>query len=208
MIDFGVARTTGADQSMVALETAAHEIIGTLRYMSPEQCSGNANEVDVRCDVYALGVVLYETLMGRLPYEFKSTSLLEIPRVITQVPPRRLAPGYDSDLDTIVLMALEKSRERRYQSVSDLAADLRRYLHGEPIEAKRDRKWYVLRKTMKRHRTAVGVAAGFVTILAASAVALGLLYTRAQRNAETLRRVGYFQSIALAEHALGSLTHR
>ena len=202
VIDFGVARTIGADQSLASLETAAHEIIGTLRYMSPEQCSGNANEVDVRCDVYALGVVLYETLMGRLPYEFKSTSLFEIPRVISEVPPRRLAPGYDNDLDTIVLMALEKSRERRYQSVSDLAGDLRRYLHGEPIEAKRDRKWYVLRKTMKRHRAAVGVAAGVVTILAASAVALGLLYARAQRNAETLRRVGYFQSIALAEHAL------
>lgn len=204
VIDFGVARTTGTDMSMVAMETVDHEIIGTLRYMSPEQCSGNANEVDVRCDVYALGVVLYETLMGRLPYDFKSTSLLEIPRVISEVPPRRLAPGHDNDLDTIVLKALEKSRERRYQSVSDLVGDLRRFLHGEPIEAKRDRKWYVMRKTIRRHRTVVGVAAGSVILLATAAVALGVLYTRAQRNAQILRRVSYFQSIALAEHALDS----
>ncbi len=204
VIDFGVARTTGADQSLAALDTAAHEIIGTLRYMSPEQCSGNANEVDVRCDVYALGVVLYETLVGRLPYEFKSTSLLEIPRVITEMPPRRLGPPHDSDLETIVLKALEKSRDRRYQSVSELASDLRRYLDGEPIEAKHDRKWYVLRKTLQRYRATVAVVATFFVLVAAAAIALGVLYARAERDAQNLRRAGYFQTIALAENALES----
>jgi WD40 repeat protein len=204
VIDFGVARTTGADLSMATLRTGAHEIIGTLRYMSPEQCTGNAQEVDVRCDVYSLGVVLYEVLAGRLPYDFKSTSLLEIPRVITEVEPRRLVSSHDADLDTIVLKALEKSPDRRYQSVSEFASDIRRYLNGEPIEAKRDHRWYVLRKTMRRHRMAVSVATAFVLLAVAAAIALGVLYARAERNAGNLRRVGYFQTIALAEHALES----
>jgi len=204
VIDFGVARTTEADASMAALETGAHEIIGTLRYMSPEQCGGAANEVDVRCDVYALGIVLYEMLTGRLPYDFKSTSLLEIPRVISEAPPRRLGASYDGDLDAIIQKALEKSPDRRYQSASELAGDLRRYLDGEPIEAKHDRKWYVLRKTIWRYRAAASVAAAFFLFMTVAAVALAVLYTRAERNAENLRRLGYFQSIALAEHALDS----
>ncbi len=206
VIDFGVARTTGADLSIASLQTTAGEIIGTLRYMSPEQCRGDANEVDARSDVYSLGVVIHELLAGRLPYDLDTTSVFDIPRAIREVAPRHLPPVRElrGDLDTIVLKALEKDPARRYQSVSELAADLRRHLAGSPIEAKRDHTWYILRMTLRRHRSAAAVASAFFALVSIAAVALGVMYSRAEHRAEALRRSGYLQSIALAENALAS----
>ena len=207
VIDFGVARATDADLSIATLQTTAGEIIGTLRYMSPEQCRGDVDEVDVRCDVYTLGVVLYELVEGRLPYDLDSTSVFDIPRVIREVTPHRLTAIRSQrygDLETIILKTLEKEPARRYQSVSELAGDLRRYLAGDPIEAKRDHTWYVLGKTMRRHRTSVTVVAAFFVLVSIAAVALGVLYSRAEHRAEALRRTGYFQTIALAQNALAA----
>ncbi|MEL6328582.1 MAG: protein kinase [Planctomycetota bacterium] len=202
VIDFGVARTTESDLAVTSLQTAAHEIVGTLRYMSPEQCAGDSYEVDVRSDVYALGVVLYEMLTSELPYDFKSTSLMEIPRVITEVPPRRLTRVHDDDLNAVVMRALEKDPDHRYQSVRDLAEDLRRYVAGEPVEAKRHRKWYVLKKTVRRHRTMAALVGAVALFVTGSALALAVLYSRSERSAEALRRTGYLQTIALAENEL------
>ncbi len=204
VIDFGVARATDADLSIATLQTTAGEIIGTLRYMSPEQCRGDVDEVDVRCDVYTLGVVLYELVAGRLPYDLDSTSVFDIPRVIREVTPHRLPRirvQRCGDLETIILKTLEKEPARRYQSVSELAGDLRRYLAGDPIEAKRDHTWYLLGKSIRRHRTSVTVAAAFFILVSIAAVALGVLYSRAEHRTEALRRTGYFQTIALAENA-------
>ncbi len=204
IIDFGVARTVDAEDSIAANDTIAHEILGTLRYMSPEQCAGRANEVDVRTDVYALGVVLYEVLLGHLPYEFTTDSLVDIPRVIVEHTPLPPSRKLDADLQAIIYKALEKRPDDRYPSAEALATDLRRYLAGEPIEAKRDRAWYVLTKTLRRYRRTVSLVATAFVVLCGVAVWLGLMYVRAERDAMELRRLDYLQTIALAERELES----
>lgn len=214
VIDFGVARATDADMTIATLQTDVGELVGTLRYMSPEQCEGDSAEIDTRCDVYSLGVVLFELLTGQLPYDLSSTSPFEAPRVIREEEPRRLSAinrTLRGDVETIVLKALEKDRERRYQSALSLSQDIRRYLSNEPIEAKRDRAWYVLKKTLSRHRVAVGVIALVILLTTASAIGLGLMYRTAdaqralaEDRAEELRRNGYFNAITLARSALES----
>ncbi len=204
IIDFGVARTADAEDTLAANDTIAHEILGTLRYMSPEQCAGRANEVDVRTDVYALGVVLYEVLLGHLPYDFTTDSLIDIPRVIVAHAPLSPSRRLHSDLQAIVYKALEKHPDDRYPSAEALASDLRRFLSGEPIEAKRDRAWYVLTKTLRRYRRTVSLVASTFVVLCGIAVWLGLMYVRAERDAMELRRLDYLQTIALAERELES----
>jgi len=117
VIDFGVARATDADMTIATLQTNVGEIVGTLRYMSPEQCAGDSAEIDTRCDVYALGVVLYELLTGQLPYDLSSVSPFDAPRMIREEKPRRpssVSRVLRGDVETIVLKALEKDRTRRY----------------------------------------------------------------------------------------------
>jgi len=144
VIDFGIARSTDADVAATTLRTETGQLIGTLQYMSPEQCAADPHQLDVCCDVYALGVVLYELICGRLPYDVRGQTLHTAARIICEAPPdppgatdRRLR----GDLETILLKALEKDRERRYQSARDLADDIRHYLRGEPIKARLPTPW-------------------------------------------------------------------
>jgi len=178
VIDFGVARSTDSDVALTTMETSVGQLIGTLQYMSPEQCAADPHDLDIRSDVYSLGAVLYELLCGRVPYEVSSVQVYEAVHVIreqTPTRPRTIDRTLRGDLETTVLKALEKDRERRYQSAVGLARDIRHYLAGEPIEAKRDSEWYVLRKTLWRYKVPVGVSAAFVVLLAvASAVSLAM----------------------------------
>jgi serine/threonine protein kinase len=189
VIDFGVARAAGGEAS-VTMATSTGQIIGTLPYMSPEQCGGAGSpdgDVDVRSDVYSLGVLLYELLCERLPYDVNRIDLLEAARIIREQPPTRpSAVGriLRGDLETIVLKALDKDRARRYQSADELVRDVRHYLNNEPIEARRDSTIYLLRKTIRRHRAAFAAAAAFVLLVTASAVVAWTLMIRA-RSAET-----------------------
>ena len=211
LIDFGVARATDADLTIATLQTDVGELVGTLRYMSPEQCEGDAIELDTRSDVYALGVVLFELLTGDLPYNFNSTSPFDVPRVIREQEPRRMSSVnrvLRGDIDAIVLKALEKDRDHRYQSVPELMRDIQHYLDNEPIDAKRGRRWYVLRKTLRRHRVAFSVAAAFVVVVTASIAGLVLLYSdsevqriTAEQRADELRRAVYLNDITLAQRA-------
>lgn len=159
VIDFGVARVVDAGDG-VTIQTDAGQLIGTIGYMSPEQLSADPAELDIRTDVYSLGVVLFEVLCGRLPHEVGERSVLEAARVIREEPPARpsgIRPALRGDLETILLFALEKDKNRRYQSVAQFAADLRRYLADEPVSARPATTLYQLRKLARRHR---GVTAG------------------------------------------------
>jgi serine/threonine protein kinase len=142
ILDFGLARITDSDLSATSIVTDVGTIAGTLPYMSPEQTRGNPDEVDIRTDVYSLGVILYEMLTGQLPYELGRAALHEIARVICEEPPRSLSDSWaggrkpDTDIETIVRKTLEKGPSRRYQSVLALVEDVDRYLSGQPILAR------------------------------------------------------------------------
>lgn len=167
VLDFGVARATDGDLQATTKRTDIGQLIGTVPYMSPEQAAGDPHELDTRSDVYALGVLAYELLAGRLPYDLKHKLLHEAVRVIREEEPARLSSIHRAlrgDVETIVGKALEKEKSRRYQSVSDLATDIRRYLRDEPIEARPPSAVYQLRKFAKRNKILV---VGMIAVLAA-----------------------------------------
>jgi WD40 repeat protein len=168
ILDFGVARLeTDQDTASITRQTHAGQLIGTLAYMAPEQLEGA--EVDARADVYALGVVLYQLLTGKLPHDFKGSSLLEAARIIREDEPARVTridPSLKGDVDIMVQKATERDRERRYQSAADLGADIRRHLAGDPIQARADSAVYVIRKQLSRHKGATGVIAAAILALA------------------------------------------
>ncbi|MFM9994468.1 MAG: protein kinase domain-containing protein [Phycisphaerales bacterium] len=179
IIDFGVARVLG--DRPAGAHTGAHTLLGTMAYMSPEQCEAPA-DADVRTDVYSLGVVLYELLCGVLPYAVDGVSLSAATRIIREAAPRRLSavrPMLRGDLETITLKALEKDRDRRYQSVADLAADIRRYLSRRPIAARPPSLAYLVMKLVSRNGLASALAAGALVGAIVFTVSVTILYARA-----------------------------
>ncbi|MEM1072413.1 MAG: protein kinase [Planctomycetota bacterium] len=192
ILDFGVARSIGGDVDMTNERTVIGQLVGTLPYMSPEQVAGDPDELDARSDVYSLGIVMYELLAGGLPYELEKKVLQEAMRVIQEVEPTRLSQVskvYRGDVETIVGKALTKDRTRRYQSASELAADIFRYLSDEPIAARPPSAMYQVRKFAKRHQVVaagVGVASlGIVAGLAVSLWQLGEARTACDRLASS-----------------------
>ncbi|HLO39590.1 MAG TPA: serine/threonine-protein kinase, partial [Phycisphaerales bacterium] len=137
VLDFGIARAA-ADESFTQ-QTQTGQILGTVPYMSPEQVAGEHASVNARSDVYALGVIMFELLAGRLPYDLRDKPIAEAARIIRDHEPTRLSSARTSlrgDLDTIVSKALEKNPARRYQSAAELGDDLRRFLGDQPITAR------------------------------------------------------------------------
>ena len=160
ILDFGVARVTDADISLVSMQTSAGQLVGTLAYMSPEQARGDSHAVDFRADVYALGVLLYELLAGALPIEVRELPIPQAARAVLEDEPRSLTlhdASLRGDVATIVHKAIEKEPERRYASAAALADDLRRFLADEPILARPPSSVYHLRKFARRHRALVSV---------------------------------------------------
>lgn len=188
ILDFGVARAIHSDVQLVTMHTEVGQLVGTLSYMSPEQIAARPDELDVRSDVYALGVVLYEMLAGRLPYDISDRSIPEAGRVIRDQEPSRLSSVdtvFRGDVETIVAKALEKERDRRYASAAELAADIRRHLDDEPIVARPASRAYQLRKFAKRNKAIVGGVAAVLVALTMGIVGTSLALVRA-RDAERI----------------------
>jgi tetratricopeptide (TPR) repeat protein len=189
VLDFGIARAAH-DGVLTTMHTAAGEVLGTLSYMSPEQIAGDVSSIDTRSDVYALGVILYEVLAERPPYELDRKSIAEAARIINDSEPTRLSlatGAVPADVETIVAKALEKEKERRYRSAADLAEDIRRYLRDEPIAARPASAAYQVRRFARRHKALVGGVLASLVLLLAGVVATtwqAIRATRAERVAE------------------------
>lgn len=184
VLDFGVARATDGDLQVTTLRTDLGQLIGTLAYMSPEQVLGDPREVDTRSDVYAMGVVLYQLLAGRLPLDLSKASLADAARRVQDEHPARLGslnPAFKGDIELIAAKAMEKNKTRRYQSAEELARDLRAAASGEAVLARQGSRLYALRKGMRRHRGAV--LAGVAALLALVAFA-AYAATQARRQRE------------------------
>jgi len=221
LIDFGVARTVDVDELTRSMQasrvTREGQIVGTVQYMSPEQCAGDGNDVDVRSDVYSLGVVLHEVLAGELPYDVRTATLAAAATTIREQPPRALGAAcgeFGVDLERIVLKALEKEPSRRYQSASELAADLGRLLAGEAVLARPPSATYQLRLFARRHRTLVvgSIAAIACLSLGVVGTTIGLVRARQasaladQQSARATRLSKFFLSMIRSAGAAPALT--
>ncbi len=184
VLDFGLAKVP--DVSDPALVTLTGQFLGSPAWCSPEQVDARPSGIDVRSDVYSLGVILYNLLTGEFPYPV-DRPLAEVFDAIRHDEPRSPsshADFIDDDLETILLKAIAKEKERRYQSAGELRDEVERYLRGEPIQAKGDGWLYVTGKFLRRHPVVTGVAAAAFILSLAYGGAMTVLYRRAV-SAET-----------------------
>ena len=216
IIDFGVAKATAQRLTEHTVFTELGQLIGTPEYMSPEQAEMSQQDIDTRTDVYALGVVLYELLVGALPFdagELRAAGLFEIHRRIRseepakpstrvsslgdasiaaaaqrQTDPLRLVGQLRGDLDWITMKAMEKERSRRYGSPADLSADIGRYLKDEAVEATPPSVTYRFGKFVRRHRVGVGVTAVVAVLLVAFGVSTVVQAARVARERDRANR--------------------
>jgi serine/threonine protein kinase/WD40 repeat protein/tetratricopeptide (TPR) repeat protein len=219
VIDFGVAKAVGQQLTDKTIYTQFTQLVGTPLYMSPEQAGQSGRDVDTRTDIYALGVLLYELLTGTTPFDkerLQEADYEEIRRIIREEePPRpstrvttlgqaatdisshrksdpkRLSKMLWGDLDWIVMMALEKDRNRRYESASAFAADVQRYLADEPVQACPPSAMYRFRKYARRNKaglTIAGMVAAFLVLVAAGSLTAAFWYQRVAYDASEAHR--------------------
>lgn len=229
IIDFGLAKAMGQRLTEMTMFTELGGVVGTPDYMSPEQADCNERNIDTRSDVYSLGVILYELLVGDLPFgsrelreQGKEAMLQKMRQQDPTLPstkirslgesakdsalkrgeePASLQRHLRGELDWITMKALEKDRTRRYGSPSELAADVQRHLHDQPVLAGPPSTTYRTGKFVRRHRFGVGVAMaaallliGFATTMALQARRIAKERDRANREAETSKRVSAFMT--------------
>jgi serine/threonine protein kinase/tetratricopeptide (TPR) repeat protein len=210
VIDFGIAKATGHRLAERTLFTERGQLIGTPEYMSPEQAEISGLDVDTRTDIYSLGMMLYELLVGVLPFDpkaLRSAGFAEIQRIIREEEPPRASTRFSNlgdtqtsiveqrktdvaslhkqlkgDLEWITMKAMEKDRTRRYASANELATEIQRYLNLQPVLAGPPSGLYRLRKFVRRHKVVVGFASVLFTFIVAFAIIAALQSARIARE--------------------------
>jgi len=213
ILDFGLAK--GAENVGASIQlhhdtvSVAGQFLGSLPWASPEQAQGDPNAIDVRTDVYSLGVILYQLLTGRFPYDIDGSlrDVLERITATEPAPPSAVNRAINDELETIVLKCLAKEPDRRYQSAAELALDIERYLNGEPIQAKRDSAWYTMRKRLAQYRMLAAIAAVlFITLIAGISATLwqarqaSLARDRAEQRFNDVRELARHVLFDLHDH--------
>jgi hypothetical protein len=181
LLDFGLARLPQAPSA--TLVTLTGQFLGSPAWASPEQVEGHPDRIDIRSDVYSLGIVLYQSLTGMFPYDVDGPLARTFDQILhaDPAPPRNHASFITPDLQAVMLKAIAKQRERRYQSVGELRGDIERFLRGEVVLAKADSVAYVAWKFVQRHRAFTATAALAVLLTAIYAVTMTLAYHRTSR---------------------------
>ena len=238
VIDFGIAKATGQSLTDKTLFTGYAQLIGTPTYMSPEQMEFSSLNLDTRSDIYSLGVLLYELLTGRTPFD--TTELLksgvdELKRTIREkdppspsaklrtlgneeltktarmrrVEPPRLLHQLHGDLDWIVMKCLEKDRTRRYETVNGLAMDIQRYLRQEPVLARPPSQWYRMQKLVRRHRLVfLSGAAVSAALLLGTVISTSLFFKEREARRSEERLRKEAEVRAEASHVASLLAQR
>jgi serine/threonine protein kinase len=223
VIDFGIAKAIGQQLTDKTVYTGIAQLVGTPQYMSPEQAGLSNLDVDTRSDIYALGVLLYELLTGTTPFEgetLKKASYDEMRRMIREdepprpstrlstldaaklsticdrrnMEPRKLSSEVRGELDWIVMKALEKDRNRRYESAGALAADVERFLRDEAVQARPHSTAYRLRKFVRRHKT--GIAIGTLSCVVLASLIVSTVVYVYQKERQDQQRIAIEQAVA------------
>jgi len=229
VIDFGVARSTGSDCVSTTLHTDVGQLLGTLKYMSPEQIDSgetgsaagslceSASGVDARTDVYSLGLMLHELLIGRLPYDIRGKSIVEAARIVGGYEPRAQVVSEQlsalnsglrvrdaRNLGVIVSECLQKRLCDRYATACELEAELGRWLAGEPILAKPPSWFEAACRWGQKYRAAAAAATGIVAALVIAVVGIGFFYVRSEGQrliAQSHRQIAEVKQIAASHEA-------
>lgn len=185
VVDFGLAKTAEDVSSRTGM-TETGQFVGSLPWAAPEQFAGDGQPLDVRADVYALGVILYRLLTRQFPYDLAGSPNEVAERIRTALPSsmRAFRRDLDGEIEVITLKCLAKERERRYQSAGELAGDLRRYFRGDPIQARAPSLGYLLSKQFQRHRTAAMAAAAVLLaiLLGGASAMVGVIWALQERD--------------------------
>jgi len=195
--DFGLAKRISPDETI----SSEGQVLGTARYMSPEQASGKTRETDHRADIYSIGVTLFQMLTGHAPFRGNVRAVLH-QKVIQDAPsPRTLDPTLPKDLETICLKCLEREPDKRYQSANEVAEELQRFREGVPIKARPVSSLEKAWRWCQRHRAVAGLLAGLILSLSCGLIGVSLFWMQAKSNAELMRRSLYRSQMNLAaEH--------
>jgi len=204
VVDFGLAKAFLEGEAALMFSVEGY-VAGTPAYMSPEQASGHVSQVDTRSDVYGLGVILFRLLTGEFPHDHAGGRDALLARIAGQEVrrPRQVGKDIDKELEALLLKALAHDPDARYAAAGDLAEDIRNYLTGEPLAARKPTTVYFLRKRLRKYRVPTAIAGGVLALLIGMAVFSYVRVESARRREQEERRkaerFNYANTIALAE---------